>query len=71
MSSNIKEVIKCTENISFREVSNNEPLPETRPVFLTKEKQEWAKSMIMSALHKPKLEVLEWDDVDNWLGKFQ
>jgi hypothetical protein len=67
----MSELIKCTENISFREVKADEPVPETRQVYLTKEKQEWAKSMIMSALQKPKLEVLEWDDVESWLGKVQ
>jgi len=67
----MSELIKCTENISFREIKADEPEIKTTQVYLTKEKQEWAKSMILSALQKPKLEVLEWDDVESWLGKVQ
>jgi pectate lyase len=64
--------IKNDENISIRNLSleevNNNTINYINPISLTKQQQNWAKSMMFAALEKPKMEILNIDKTEEWLG---
>jgi len=67
----MSDVVKINDNLSFKQLSvtdNIEQCPAPRSVFLSKEKQNWAKEMILSALKKPKTVEQDWQNPESWLG---